>query len=72
MRRNVRRLNREVGNIGGREMVPETHSSSNMAHEEQEETDKGDGTKKNSKSRKAVNLAGLSSSSLPPQAMFQN
>lgn len=55
MRRNVRRLNREVGNIGAtREPIQEVH------HED--EADRYDnGMKKHTKSRKAVNLAGISS-----------
>lgn len=52
MRRNVRRLNREVGNIGAaRETIQEVHHD--------EDVDRYDnGMKKPTKSRKAVNLAG--------------
>jgi hypothetical protein len=66
MRRNVRRLNREVGNIGGRDIVPEVHNTP-QEEEEIDKYDKENGSKKSSKSRKAVNLAGL-----PSLAMFQN
>lgn len=62
MRRNVRRLNREVGNIGGRDIVPETHINSSFHEEEENDKyDKENSSKKNSKSRKAVNLAGTAS-----------
>jgi hypothetical protein len=54
MRRNVRRLNREVGNIGGREPIQE------IQQEEEEDKYEKDSAKKVPKSRKAVNLAGLS------------
>jgi hypothetical protein len=55
MRRNVRRLNREVGHIGGREYVSENQ---NQDDDEVDKYEKDNGTKKPPKSRKAVNLAG--------------
>jgi hypothetical protein len=66
MRRNVRRLNREVGHIGGREYANETQEE-----EEVEKYDKENGTyKKVPKSRKAVNLAGQSFVSLTKHFLF--